>query len=422
MLARDIHKALGEGSIGFSLKFAAGKTQSAGVTLPNEKVIHRFVVAMRPLLSRESAISLWTIWKTLRGHPRLRLQAGEISEIEEAFRDLERGPIGYRFNETDATQRDIYERIGRGAYFDEQTPDAQAMKALAGSPALPMLWFSFFSFSESAYPLAGRLFEKASAIEEIAPRDLDGPWSCIFCRGDDGGFRSEEHIFPESLAGDSDVLPKGYVCDRCNAGPLSEIDEALVNFGPVALYRTLFLPLTKKGKFPRGEAGPLVFEKKEPRRIVVSRKDGRNPFEDIRSTPDGQTRFTLKGGERPGWRQIARALAKIALEYVAFDEGHERACSPEFDAVRRFILDGSDFRSYLGFRTIEVKPEATVRIQSFPGAADHLVEVVVFGIPFFITLREIDVAIPVPEADLAAAGAVLIPLSGEPRPIGAVQP
>jgi hypothetical protein len=420
MLARGVHKKLGEGSIGFSLRFDAGKAPSAGVRLPNERVIHRFVVAMRPLLSRESPISLWAIWEKLRSHPELRLEAEEIAEVEAAFQKLERGPIAYRFNETDMTQRDVYERVGKGAYFEEQLSDARALRVLAGTPALKMLWFSFFSFCEDAYPLARWLFEKASAIAE-KPQGPIGPSSCIFCRRGDGGFRSEEHILPESLAGDSDVLAKGYVCDRCNNGPLSKIGEALVSFGPIALFRTLVLPLTRKGKFPRAELGDLIVEKTAPRRLVVSRTDGRDPFEDVQITPDGGTRFSLRGGTRPDWREIARALAKIGLEYVAFDEGHERACAPEFDAVRRFILDGSDFRSYLVIRTNDMKPTGEVRTTRIPGAGEHFVEVVIFGIPFGITLQEIDMALPIPEEQLAAAGAVLIPLCGEPRPIGAVQ-
>ena len=421
MLARGVHKKLGGGSIGVSFGFGEGKTPSAEVRLPNEKVLHRFVAAMRPLLSRDSPISLWAIWEKLRSHPGVRLEADEIADVEAAFGAFEGGSIAYRFNQVNLSQGDVYERVGKGAYFDEQVSDARALSALAGTPALKMLWFSFFTFSENAYPLAGWLFEKASTIEEER-QDLIGPSSCIFCRRDDGGFRSEEHILPESLAGDSDVLPKGYVCDRCNNGPLSKVDEALVNLGPIALFRTLVLPLTKKGKFPRAELGDLMVEKTAPRRLVVSRKDGRDPFEDVQIMPDGQTRFSLRGGGRPDWREIARALAKIGLEYVAFDEGHGRACAPEFDAVRRFILDGTDFRSYLVIRANDLKPTGEVRTTRVPGAGEHFVEVVIFGIPFGVTLQEIDIALPVPVEQLAAAGAVLIPLCGEPRPIGAVQP
>jgi len=38
---------------------------------------------------------------------------------------------------------------------------------------------------------------------------------CIFCLSENSSFSKEEHIIPESLGGE-EILPKGFVCDRCN--------------------------------------------------------------------------------------------------------------------------------------------------------------------------------------------------------------
>jgi hypothetical protein len=61
---------------------------------------------------------------------------------------------------------------------------------------------------------------------------------CLICRENDGGFASVEHILPESLGNTEMLLPRGVVCDRCNHGPLSRLDQALAGFLPIEMMRT----------------------------------------------------------------------------------------------------------------------------------------------------------------------------------------
>lgn len=423
MLARQIRKRIREGSISFTINFSESES-STKLGLPNEKVFHPFVVAMRPLLSAESPTNLWAIWTELRGRADLQLSDEDIAEVERAFRDLDQGDIPIQWNDKPVTQRQIYERFAKGVYFEEHGPDADFIRALAASPmpTLSLMWFCFFNFHESAFGLAHWLFEAASKVDpsgDEAPADA----TCLFCRKSDGGFTSEEHIFPESLVGDADVLPKGYVCDRCNNETLSGLDEALSSVGPLAYLKTLYLPLTKKGKFPRAEIGPLTIEKTAPRRLRIEREDGAEPFEDIEELPDGQVRFSVRSrGQRADWRRIARALMKIALELVAFYSGHERAFAAEFDAARRFILEDVDFRNYLGIRTASFTPEGQVHAQRFSSGDQDAVQIVIYGVAFWVSLKECDMTIPVPEELLVGSGVALMSLCGEPRFVGAVSP
>ena len=73
---------------------------------------------------------------------------------------------------------------------------------------------------------------------------------CLFCRKSDGGFTGEEHIFPESLGNNELVLPIGVVCDRCNHGVLSELDQALAGFLPIEMMRTWHGIPSKTGRLP----------------------------------------------------------------------------------------------------------------------------------------------------------------------------
>ena len=254
-------------------------------------------------------------------------------------------------------------------------------------------------------------------MEEPERDSLESP-SCIFCRETSGGFESEEHMFPESLIGDAAVLPRGYVCDRCNHGRLGDVDKFLINFGPFALGRVVFGPLTKKGKFPRAEIGDLIIEKTRPGHVELRRRDGSAPFQKLERCADGEWQVEFSAGGKPNWRRVARGIAKIALEFVAFHKGHEYACHPDFDAARRFILEGAAHRSYLCVRTRGAKMKQGA---SVAGWAGELIEIVIFGVHTWVSLREAETTPLVDEAQLLEHGIMAVPLWEELPAVGAVE-
>src|SRR4051812_36315096 len=71
---------------------------------------------------------------------------------------------------------------------------------------------------------------------------------CLFCLRTDGGFLGREHIVSEALGNTELVLPPGIVCDRCNNGPLSRADDALIGLPPITLLRAERGLPTKAGK------------------------------------------------------------------------------------------------------------------------------------------------------------------------------
>lgn len=78
---------------------------------------------------------------------------------------------------------------------------------------------------------------------------------CLFCRRDDGGFVSREHIFPETIGNtDLAMLPPGVVCDRCNNGPLAALGQTLCAYLPIAMRRAVLGMTNKAGKRRRSDS------------------------------------------------------------------------------------------------------------------------------------------------------------------------
>lgn len=171
---------------------------------------------------------------------------------------------------------------------------------------------------------------------------------CLFCRELDGGFTSQEHILPEAMGNRDKVLPPGVVCDRCNHGRLSVIDEALSEFHPVKLWRTLHGVRTKSGSFPTvvlangsitylpspspGAEPILSVKSNSPRRPVFARSE----LEDGRVSVEG----VLRGGRPLTSRhasELSRALFKIGLELLWLDNPTV-AFSPDLDHIRAATL------------------------------------------------------------------------------------
>jgi hypothetical protein len=89
--------------------------------------------------------------------------------------------------------------------------------------------------------------QRRAFLERIAEGERRG---CLFCRRTDGGFTTAEHALPESLGNTEVVLPNCVVCDRCNNGVLSDLDNALADFLPIKFRRTALGVVSKSGKVP----------------------------------------------------------------------------------------------------------------------------------------------------------------------------
>lgn len=190
---------------------------------------------------------------------------------------------------------------------------------------------------------------------------------CLVCRTGDGGFRSVEHVFSESLGNTQLILPRGVVCDRCNNGKLSQLDQSLGDFLPVALRRTLLGIPNRQGRLrPLSLAGELIEHQPgvggaDPTIIVKSKTPGKSALREIARLPDGRVRVQMKGsgGRRLTPRyasELSRALLKAGLECAWLEEG-ENVLDPRLDHVRAAVL-GEPRDGYVMFATKSDNPDS----------------------------------------------------------------
>lgn len=175
---------------------------------------------------------------------------------------------------------------------------------------------------------------------------------CLYCKKSNGPFRSREHVIPESLGNrglggkDPIILPRGVVCDPCNNGPLSSLDQALINFDWIAYFRTVYTIPTKSGRLPTYTFGNNVTLRAVAPHNVVFDSTNRNAWVD-----EGPGRFTMNLRSRTPFnaahrKKVTRAMFKMTLGCMYIDQPSV-ALSPRFDSIRRMILGDLDFHGYV---------------------------------------------------------------------------
>jgi hypothetical protein len=165
---------------------------------------------------------------------------------------------------------------------------------------------------------------------------------CLLCRKADGGFTSEEHILPESLGNTEKILPPGVICDRCNNEVCAPLDEALCNFGPVRMLRTMHQVPAKSGKLPSMRFDNGRLESLGPGELSLS-LSSEKWRRDLPALP-GMKSFSFTAQQaneiQPARLELVqRALVKQAIEFLWLDAG-ERALEPTFDRERSIVLEG----------------------------------------------------------------------------------
>lgn len=148
---------------------------------------------------------------------------------------------------------------------------------------------------------------------------------CLFCKQDSSASKSIEHIIPESLGNKTFVLPRGYVCDKCNNYFAREVEKPFLNQLDMRLLRFEQAIPNKKNKIPPIPGSILSFS-------VTVRKDIINGevvagiemppelFTNIVSTQENMTLIlpALLDDTVPSQSSIvSRFLAKVALEALA---------------------------------------------------------------------------------------------------------
>jgi len=351
----------------------------------------RLVALMRRFLNTNDDLHYRKMWAYLLDSFGDLIPKEVVEEINKRIERMKRGQIQFKVNDKILTSEDIYNLISEGGYFNDRKEFHQKLDELSNIPIVkPVFWHQFFAYTLDGFYLVSMLFDVIKLIEKTQEYKLSNRESlnhCIYCLKKSAPFNSEEHIFPEALGNEELILPRGYVCDKCNNGVLSRLDNFLLEFEPVSFLRVIYSPYTKAGKLPKASYQNISIRKTHPRNIVLTAKDKSGWVKNLKEMEDGQISFSINiKGKKFDPKMIGRALYKIALGTVAYDQGFEVACDPKFDMARAFILKGEDFPSNLLILSNgKPKPEVTVEHQELSDGTPFLIDI--FGILFLLNLQ-----------------------------------
>lgn len=391
---KSILKELGEsGSFSLRLSFDGDRLKAQSTT-PSEEDTTRFVVLMRRFLDPADSLYYNNVWQQLRQQYEDIIPSNVIDHIENAITQLRTGYIGITLNTETLTAEQIYLILADGEYFnvkEELRTQIQAM--LETQPFAEFFWHNFRSYNLQAYDVVSSIFNVMLEIERLTFDDMSSQKilnRCIFCLETNSTFDSEEHIFPESLGNDELVLPKGYVCLRCNNDILSDLDDFLINFDPIAFLRVQFVPYTKAGKLPKANFQNMALHRTGPRNITMTAKD---KTAEIKKTEDlgndwYKYSFQMKGRKmKTGWQKtLGRSLYKIALGTLALSRGIDVASDKRYDPARSFIRGEQGFPNNLLMR-MEIIPHPQIGVAHMSLDEGTPFEVDIFGITFILNLE-----------------------------------
>lgn len=169
---------------------------------------------------------------------------------------------------------------------------------------------------------------------------------CLFCRGG-GPFTTVEHIIPESLGNDTDVL-RNVVCDQCQNYLGRAVEKPAFDSTPFGFWRTVLGTKTKAGALPNFDSRPPTsgaFRAEHPftdNFHIVANDDTSTTLKVTRSaislaSENPQLKIVLSP-----WHifTMGRFLAKIGLEYLALSKP-DIAMSASLDQIRNYVRRGS---------------------------------------------------------------------------------
>lgn len=379
------------------IKYQNQKLHTKINTPAHEETI-RLVVLMRKFLNKNDEMHYKKVWAFLIEHLGQLIPREVKEKIDERIELMNRGQIQLKVNDEELTAKDIYSLISKGRYFGNDNKIKRKLEEFSNIPIVgPTLWDQFYGYTLDGYYLISMIFDVIKKIEEtdeynsIINKEIESLNKCIYCLKNSESFTSEEHIIPEALGNDELILSKGYVCDTCNNGILSRLDNFLQGFELISFLRVVYTPYTKAGKLPKANYQNISIKKTHPRNILIAAKDKSGWIKNLKETEDGNVSFSIEmRGKKFDPKNIGRSLYKIGIGMVAFNQGIVTACDPKYNKAREFILSGTDFPNNL-LISMNVKPHAQVRVmhQELSGGTGFVIDI--FGVIFLLNLQPLPI-------------------------------
>jgi len=130
------------------------------------------------------------------------------------------------------------------------------------------------------------------------------------------------------------------VCDRCNNGPLADVEQTLIQFAPVGFLRVLLGHTNKKGERPVVKWNNATVSSPAENEIVINSENNEafRIVEQVCPFVRGKLNFTTGGPVSTArYRKIGCALWKATLECIYLDHG-DMLCETRFDEVREMVV------------------------------------------------------------------------------------
>ncbi len=175
--------------------------------------------------------------------------------------------------------------------------------------------------------------------------------TCLFCNST-GPFKRTEHIIPEALGNDEDIL-RGEVCDKCNQYFGSKVESFVLNKTPIAFWRTFLGIQKKKGALPQVDLSQPKKQKGRLPAIHNYHNDGigftfHKDYSVSINIDNDQIVREILDGTRNQFRfvitplvlsMMGRFLCKIGLEFICLADPN-RSRLGDFNQARRFARFG----------------------------------------------------------------------------------
>jgi hypothetical protein len=347
----------------------------------------RFATLLRRFMSPGSRIELHQIIELVRNSELLNQE--RLADLDRVLRSVDTHQFDTLVvDEQTFSACEIYRIYGEGHLFGDDPEVSSLVAKLKQSPMWPVVQMLFYevcqSYANMVFMFLSEVIQIHNELLAVEPDTGIAP-KCIYCLTKDGDFGPIEHVIPEAWGIDELVLERA-VCAECN-NSLSLLDEVLVKFEPLAFLRTVNVPLTKKGKFPRADVGEVKIQKTKPREISFHSTSGKPVFAE-ELLPNGRVELTMsyRGSHAFNPVPLARSLFKIGLGLVALGAGLERACGSEFDAARNFVLNGGGFSNHLLITSKGVPNESFICAWKDVGSTT-IVVLNIFGVEFAFNLQ-----------------------------------
>ncbi len=397
-LCKDVYRKMAAtGGFKYELHFTQ-ESSEAKVETPDAELTMRFVVVMRRFLNPADRLYYKTMWSTLQDEFGGAIPGEVKTAIDKKINILTQGWMKFEMDGDVLTAERMYEVIADGVRFGHNEQLAEYLRKIEQVPLVgPLFWHQFYSFTESALSVASMIFGAISAVErtdkykQLYDGGEPAVTRCIYCLSTDGPFKSEEHIVPEAMGNNDIVLPRGYVCDPCNNGVLSRLDDELRTSPLFIVQWASAVEFTKQGKLPEVSLGDITIKRTDPLNVTWIANPGSDAIRAGKQCPDGTTELHMHTSLPKRFDEVlvARALCKIGLAAVALDFGHEYACSNRFDAARRFICKGGEFRNNLLIsQWMTMRTDIQMQYHHLPEVSGTVMEHHIYGVILLMSLEE----------------------------------